>query len=424
MRPDSRARVAGNARTTLLICAAIALAGAAALLLIYSTEPTPQRETAVRSSAMLVDVTEAEAGTFRPVIKAMGTVVPAREITLRPRVSGRVIGIGEEFVPGGYVAQGDVLLNIEQADYANALQQRKAELAQTQSSLEMEQGQAAKARQDYESLGRELPPERRALVLRQPQLKAARAALQSARAAVEQAELDLARTEIRAPFDAHVLSRNVNEGSQVNVGDTLARLVGVDTYWVEVTIPVEELRWLDFADGDRSASSAVRVRNRSAWPEGTYRDGYLYRLVGELDANTRLARVLVAVPDPLARNADDPDTPRLIVGAFVETRIQGRPIENVVRLDRDHLRKDDTVWLMKDGKLAIEPVEVVFKDNEYAYVRGGVRSGERIVTSSLATVQEGLSLRTSGTPGADAASGDLSSEGAADSAATPGARQP
>lgn len=389
-----RGSVAGNARTTLLICAALVAAGVLAVLVIYSTEPTPQRETAVRQTAMLVDVTEPDAGTFRPVIQAMGTVVPAREVTLRPRVSGQVTAIGGEFTPGGRVQQGDVLVRIDEADYRNALEQRLSELEQAEADLAMEQGQAAKAEQDYEDLGRELPPERRALVLREPQLNAARAAVRSASAAVEQAELALGRTTITAPFDAQVVTREVNQGSQVNVGDPLARLVGVDTYWVEATVPVEKLRWLRFADGDPGAASTAQVRNRTAWPGNTYREGYLHKLVGELEPDSRLARVLVAVPDPLALESEDPDAPRLIIGGFVETRIQGRPIENVVRLEREHLRQDETVWLMEEGKLAIEPVEVLFKDNRYAYVREGLSGGDRVVTTSLSTIQEGIRLRT------------------------------
>lgn len=398
-----RRGVAGNARVTLLVCAAIAAVGAAAVVLIFSTEPTPQRETAVRETAMLVDVTRAEDGSFRPVIEAMGSVRPAREIMLQPRVSGQVVSIAEEFAPGGYVEQGDVLVRIEEADYRNALEQRSSELEQAQADLAMQEGQAAKAKQDYEALDRELSPERQALVLREPQLNAARAAVRSASAAVEQARLDLERTTITAPFDAHVLTRQVNQGSQVDVGTALGRLVGLDTYWVEATVPVDKLRWLAFADGDAGAGSPVGIRNRTAWPEGVTRRGYLYKLVGELSGETRLARVLVAVDDPLARDeaAGDGDfVPPLMIGAFVETRIQGRPLDNVVRISRDHLRKDDTVWVMENGKLAIRPVDVVLRDARYAYVRDGLSGGEQVVTSSLATVEEGIALRVNQAPGA------------------------
>lgn len=381
-------------RTTFLWCAALLLAGIAAVAVIFNTEPTPQRETAVRQTAMLVDVTQPEAGTFRPVIEAMGTVTPAREITLRPRVTGLITSISEDFTPGGFVGEGDTLVRIDEADYRNTLQQRQSELARAEADLEMEQGQQAKARQDYADLGRELPPERRALVLRQPQLRSAEAAVQSARAALEQARLDLQRTTVTAPFDAHVVSRAVNQGSQAASGDTLGRLVGIDTYWIEATVAVSKLRWLAFADGDPDRGSPVRIRIRTAWPEDTWREGYLFRLVGELDMTTRMARALIAIDDPLAREAEAGNVPPLMIGAFVEARIRGREITDAVRIRRDHLRKDDTVWIMRDGKLAIEPVEVILRDAEYAYIRSGLGAEDQVVTSSLATVKEGVALRT------------------------------
>jgi multidrug efflux pump subunit AcrA (membrane-fusion protein) len=186
-----------------------------------------------------------------------------------------------------------------------------------------------------------------------------------------------------------VLSREVNLGSQVSAGTALARLVGVDTYWVETTLPLDRLRWLDFAE-DSAAGSPVTVRHRSAWPADRSREGRLFRLVGELEGDTRMARVLVAVDDPLGRASG---LPRLIIGSFVECRIHGRPIENVVRIPRELVRKGDTVWLMRDGRLAIQPVEIVFQDATHAYIGEGLADGDRVVTTSLATVKEGIPLR-------------------------------
>jgi hypothetical protein len=66
---------------------------------------------------------------------------------------------------------------------------------------------------------------------------------------------------------------------------------------------------------------------------------------------------------------------------------------DVVRLNRDHLRQNDTVWVMADGKLDIRDVNVVFRDAEYAYIRSDLDEGEHVVTTSLATVTQGLALR-------------------------------
>jgi RND family efflux transporter MFP subunit len=376
---------------TLLICALLILAGVTALLVIFNTEPDVERESAVRESAMLVEVTGVEAGTFRPVIEAMGTVRPAREVTLRPRIDGEVVELAAEFVPGGEVAAGDILLRLDEADYRIALEQRQSELQQALAALDIELGRQQIAERDYRQLDKELQPENRALVLREPQLKSAEAAVRAARAAVAQAQLDLERTAVRAPFHAQVLSREVNVGSQVSTGAALARLVGLDTYWVEATIPLDRLRWLTFAE-QSAAGSSVTVRHRTAWPEGVSREGTLYRLVGELEGETRMARVLVAVDDPLGRAAGG-GLPGLIIGSFVECRILGRPIENVVRIRRDLVRKGDTVWVMRNGTLAIQPIAIVFQDAEFAYVSEGLDADDRVVTSSLATVKDGIPLR-------------------------------
>lgn len=378
-------------KITLLICAALILGAAILLYLIFSTEPTARRDGAVRQTASLVDVVQGEYGTFRPTIEAMGTVRPAREISLSARVEGEVVSLGDGFEPGGFVDAGELLVAIDEADYRIAVEQRGSALEQAIAELEIERGQQQAARADYESFNRELPPERRALVLREPQLRSAKANVESARADLRQAELDLERATVEAPFAAHVLDRAVNVGSQVSPGSELARLVGRDTYWVEATVPVTRLAWLTIPDGE-SPGSRVDVRNRNAWPEGTTRRGEVFRMIGELEGDTRLARILVAVDDPLAREAD-PGTPRLMLGEYVQCLIEGREITDAVRIEREYIRADQTVWLMVDERLVIQPVSIVFQDETYAYVDEGLSEDDRVVTTRLATVREGLRLR-------------------------------
>ncbi len=323
----------------------------------------------------------------------MGTVEPAQDIILSPRVSGEIIDRSPAFTPGGFVKKGEILLQIDPADFENTLQQRESALRQAIADLNIEMGRQDVAKKDYQLLDETLSPENEALVLRKPQLNSARANVESARAAVEQAKLELQRTSIKAPFDAHILSRNVNVGSQVAPGDNLGRLVGLDTYWVATTVSLSKLRWLSFPDASGETGSEVRIRNRTAWPEGAYRTGYLYKLVGTLEEQTRMARVLVAVPDPLAYRTDAADVPTLMIGAYVEARIQARQIPDVIRLNRNYIRKDDTVWIMEEGKLRIREVDIVFQDAEYAYITRGMNDEDRVVTTNLTTVVDGAPLR-------------------------------
>jgi RND family efflux transporter MFP subunit len=382
-----------NWRKTLLICIALLAVAAVLLFLIFSTEPVPQRESAVRETAMLVEVEIAKGGTFRPLIQATGVVKAAREILFRPRVGGEVVELSDAFVPGGFVKQGGLLLRIDDTDYRIVMQQRQSELQQAIALLEIEHGRQDIAERDYRELGKTLEEDNRALVLREPQLRSAEATVQAARAALEQAQLDLDRTRISAPFDAHILSRQANLGSQIATGDTLARLVGVDHYWVETTVPLDKLRWLSFPRDDVADASAVTLRHRTAWPQDQSRSGRLFRLVGELEGETRMARVLVSVDDPLALKDESAGMPPLVIGSFVQCIIEGRPIENAIRIDRDHVRKNGTAWVMKDSHLEIRQLDIVFQDAEYAYVRDGLEDGDQVVTTNLSSVREGAALR-------------------------------
>lgn len=398
MNPDS-APVARRPHLgrTLLLCLVIVIIGAALLVLIFNTEPGANRETAVRQSAVLVDITHAQAGEFRPVIHALGSVRPAREVELRSRVSGQVVAISDRLAPGGFVSAGDVLLRIEDADYRNTLLQRESERQQAVAELEIERGRQIQAEREYRDLkaqrGEDLDPQNLSLVLREPQLRSAEARVASARAAEAQARLDLERTVVRAPFDAQVLARSINLGSQVNAGEALAALVGLERYWVEATVPLDQLRWLQFANGNPGQGSAVTIHHRTAWPDGLDRRGYLDQLVGELEGGTRLARVLVVVDDPLARNADADGLPGLIIGAFVDTHIEGRAISDALKLPREYIRQGNTVWLVRDDALAIQPVTIDFEDAEFAYISAGLTAADAVVTTNLATIKGGLKLR-------------------------------
>jgi hypothetical protein len=176
--------------------------------------------------------------------------------------------------------------------------------------------------------------------------------------------------------------------------------VGVASYWVEAMVPVADLRWIAFPQDTGSASpgsgSGARIRNRTAWPEDTFRTGQVHRLIGALENPTRLARVLLTVADPLAHEPGSAGLPPLMVGSFVEARIEGKPIEDVTRMERRYLRQNDTVWVNEDGVLRIRHPEIVFRDADYAYIRAGLSAEDRVVTTNLANVLDGARLRLEG----------------------------
>jgi len=365
---------------------------------IKQSEPTPEREAATRKSAAPVETITVEPGTHRPTLSVLGTVRPARDIVLSPRVGGQIIAVEASFTPGGLVQDREPLLRIDPADYEHTLIARSSEMRQVQTELDIEEGQQRVARREFALLGEDIDPENRALVLREPQIESLRAKLRAAEASVEQARLDLERTVVRAPFAAQILNRSVELGSEVAAGDELARLVGIDEYWVIATVPLNAIRWIEFPDGGRPGARAA-IRHRTAWGEDESRQGRVERLIGEVDESTRLARVIIAVPDPLGGEGE----PALVLGSIVQVEIEAKPIDGAVRLDREYLRQGDTVWVMREGTLRIQPVNVRFSDAEHAFIDEGLAAGDRVVTTNLATTVDGLAIRETSASDTDAA---------------------
>jgi len=384
---------------TLAVCFAVVAATAGLIWVIQSTEPTAQRVTASKKGAMLVEVVEVKLGDFRPLIQVMGLVKARDEVALMPQVSGEVVSRSEVFDIGNFVTKGDLLITIDSADYENQLAQTLSDLHQAEASLALERGQQDVARNEFElmSRNREFSPENAALILRKPQLAAAQAQVEAAKAAVAQAELELSRTLIHAPFDAQILSRDVSVGSRVSAGQEVAQLVGVDQYWVTASVPLDKLQVIEIPGLGSSEGSKVSLRNRTSWEKGVFRVGRVENLMGALDASSRLAQLNIIVNDPLSREASQKGKPPIIIGSVLQVSIEGKPLEDVIRLDRDYLRKNDTVWVMQEGLLHIASVEVVFKDQDFVYIREGLADGAQVVTTGLSAVVEGAPLRTTET---------------------------
>jgi RND family efflux transporter MFP subunit len=383
----------------------VVLLGIGIAMTLVTTAPRAKREPAVRQ-ARLVEVVPVERGDVVVEVEAMGTVMPAREVMLQPQVSGEVLRISEDLLPGGRLRQGRELLRIDPADYALALRQREAELAQAQSMLRIEEGQQAIAQREFELLGEPAATQDSTLMLRQPQLQSVRASVAQAQAALERARLDLQRTRILAPFNAIVQSREVNAGTRVTTASRLATLVGTDQYWLELAVPVDQLRWLAIPGINGKRGSLVRIYNESAWGAKSYREGRVIRLAGDLESEGRMARLLVAVEDPLALQAEQAGMPVLLLNSYVRAVIEGETLRDVAEVDRSLLRDQDRIWIMGPaGRLQIRPVSIPFRNRDTVLISDGIAAGEQLVVTDLATPVEGMALRLEAAAAAQPVSG-------------------
>lgn len=345
-------------------------------------------------SARPVEIVVAKQQDNRVVINAMGTVMPAREAILRPRVSGMVIEQNDAFVPGAFLSEGDFVLQIDREDYEQAIQQREAELARAQANLKIELGDQALAREELELLELDIPDVNRELILRIPQVDQAKAEVRSAEAALKRARLDLERTTISAPFDGSIVERSITAGNNIDQGDAIATFVGSDRYWVELAVPSRVLRWIDLPSQAQPLGSSVIMRNTRAWSPDATREGQVTQLVARLEENSRQARVIVEIADPTARKPENAGQPVLLLDDYLECELNGRLLPDSFRIARDYVREGDTVWIANaEDRLSIKTVEIAYRGNDYVYITGGLSDGDRVIRTNLLAPVEGMLLR-------------------------------
>lgn len=363
----------------------IVVLGVVAAELLVTSSPKANRNPPEKM-ARLVTTDTVQAGTHKVSLLGYGVVQAEQQVTLQARVSGTVQSLGQKFVPGSRFKKGEVLVQLDNTDYRIELQTAQATLAQAQSNLTSELGNQVVAQADFDLLGLNVDERERALILRKPQLEAAKAAVQSAQAGVERAKVNLERTVLRAPFDGVVVSREASVGAQVSASTALGVLASGDAFWISVAVPQADLKWIQFPQGKQQGST-VCVTDASSSMNACH-TGRVLSLQTSVQDNGRQAQVLVEVPRT-GHNTAQP----LLLSQYVKVRFDGIELSNVFKLPPSVIH-DNKVWMYNKGELDIRPVNVAFRSADYVLVDQGLQNNDVVVTSNLGSPVQGMAIRT------------------------------
>lgn len=317
---------------------------------------------------------------YTVALKSYGEVRPLESTNLSAQVAGEVVSWNPNFVAGGIVKRGDVLFTIERDAYESALLQAEAQLSQAQASLIEEQARADVAKREASSLPNQQVSD---LYLRKPQVMSAQASVKSAQAQLRIAQRDLDNTEVKAPYDALVVSRDIGVGQFVNLGMNTARLHNIET--AEVVFPIAgfDTEYLPNVITGQPAQVITRGRKPIS------RTGYIARDLGTVDEATRMTNLVLRIDDPYGISNGEI---ALKFGNYVEISFNGIVLENVFRVKQDLVQRN-TLWVIDENKqLRQKQVNVVREQGEYFLIDSGLQSGDQMVLTLPEYPQNGMEV--------------------------------
>lgn len=319
-------------------------------------------------------------------ITSFGEVMPLEETVLAAQVAGMVTNWNPNFVAGGLVKRGEVLFEIERDRYEAAVLQAEAQVSLAEASLIEEQARQKVAKREARNLPQNQVSD---LYLRKPQVLSAQAQLKSAQASLRMAQKDLDNTQVKAPYDALVVSRSIGSGTFVNVGAQVAKLNNIES--AEIVFPVAGFD-SPFLPQEIDRNPAV-VTTRGQIE--TKRSAYLQRDLGIVDENTRMSHLVVRVDDPYSLKSNEP---ALKFGSYVEVTFVGKRLENVFKV-RQSLVNKRKIWLVdSNDKLIAHNVEVIREEGEHFFISSGIEAEDRMVETLPEYPQNGMSVKVMDAP--------------------------
>ncbi|MCW8091516.1 efflux RND transporter periplasmic adaptor subunit [Alteromonas sp. ASW11-130] len=327
-----------------------------------------------------VTVDKLDTDSYTVEITAYGEVSPLEITKLAAQVSGEIVSWNKHFVNGGLVKRGETLFTIEKDAYEAALLLAEANVTSAKAQLIQEEAQAQVAKEEAAKLTKGKVSD---LYLRKPQLLSAQAALKSAKAQLKIAQRDLDNCEVKAPYDALVVSRDIGVGDFVSTGMITATLYSIET--AEVTFPVAGFDQAFLPDQITQRKATVN----SGSSKQTERSAWLHRDTGIVDQATRMAHLVARIDDPYGiRSQQRP----IKFGSYVKVNFSGKTVDNVYRIPQELVTNKKLWTLDKEDKLISNEVDVVREDGGYFLIRGDFDQN-RVVKTLPEYPQEGIAVK-------------------------------
>lgn len=371
-----RTFVIPTAIVLLFLSVAATLMATAPVLEPANDTPTP----------LTVRVRTIETESIELKVHSQGSVAPSTVSQLIPEVSGRVTWTSPSLVAGGFFEAGQELARIDDLDYRNAQDRANAALKRATAEVEHAKYEYRRLR----SLAERKLVSRSALENGLRAYRVTQATFEDAQANSEQAQENVKRTALRAPFTGLVRAENIDIGQFASRGQAIATLYANDVVEVRLPIADRQLAFLNLPplrNGNFPKDMQPTVK-LSADYGGQVRQwfGKIVRAEAEIDTSSRMVHLV-------ARVESSKDSQDLSVGLFVTAEIAGLAVENIVRLPRSAIRNDNQVLVVDtENRLRFRDIQPLRLYRDNVLINAGLNPGERVCISTVQTAIDGMAV--------------------------------
>jgi membrane fusion protein (multidrug efflux system) len=289
-------------------------------------------------------------------VYATGTVLANEQVQLQTELSGKLIQLN--FQEGARVSKGQLLVKINDADL-----QANYKKLQLQLALADEKLQRQKKLLTINGISQE------DLDIAQNQYNVLKAELDYAAA-------QIAKTEIRAPFDGVIGLKNVSEGAYVTPATIIATIQQIN--------PVK----IDFAISEKYASLVKKGDNIKFTIDGVGdTEGIVLAIEPKIEMATRTLQIRAICSNP--KN-------EIFPGAFARVKLALSDIDHAIMIPTEAVIPDlkgKKVYKIKNGMA--EPTKIItgLRNEAQIQIVEGVVDGDTIVTRGIMQLKPGAAVK-------------------------------
>jgi multidrug efflux pump subunit AcrA (membrane-fusion protein) len=329
------------------------------------------------SSGTLVEVIYPEVGSVEHSFKATGKLRAFDRFEIFAQVDGQLLPSARFFKEGNRYQKGEVMLEIDRREYEMTLQAQKSDFITLITSI------LPDLKSDYpvsypvwrgyvSSLDvTQALPVIPAPANEQEKFYLAGKGVLSRYYNILSAEEKMAKYTIKAPFNGVVTATKVESGTAVRMGTAMGTLINTQLYDLEITVPLAVL------DNVKVGTNACLTFTEL---QGEW-EGEVVRVGGDLDAHTQSVKLFIRTSGRSLKE-----------GMFLTAELEQQPFNNAMSLPRKMVDDQNRVFIVENGQLERQAVNVLFRQGDIAVI-SGLQPGTAVLSTVVKSAYEGMPVR-------------------------------